>query len=90
VTQVPIAGFATGTGAFANHDPRINALPRGGDLVLRYPDGEVRNLTAEAGFGARDAFQGETAIAVREPSVHWSGNRALFAMVVGAPGERYL
>lgn len=89
VTQVPIAGFASGTGAFGNHLPRIDKLPRGGDLMVRYPDGTERNLTAEAGLGARDTFQGADAIAVREPCVHWSGNKALFAMVIGAPDAQY-
>lgn len=89
VTQVPIAGYVTRTSAFGNHLARIDKVPRGGDLMLRYPDGTERNLTAEAGFGARDTFQGADAIAVREPCVHWSGNRALFAMVVGAPDAQY-
>lgn len=52
--------------------------------MLRYPDGSLRNLTQEAGFG-NDGLQGTNAIAVREPSVHWSGTKALFSMVVGAP-----
>src|SRR6185436_4754684 len=53
-----------------------------------YPDGTLRNLTREAGYGM-DGFQGAGAIAVREPSVHWSGTKALFSMVVGAPTEQY-
>jgi hypothetical protein len=90
VTQVPIAGFASGTSTFANHIAAMDALPRGGDLMIRYPDGTLRNLTREAGFGSANSFQGATSIAVREPSVHWSGNKALFAMVIGAPEERYV
>lgn len=46
--------------------------PRGGGLFIRYPDGTLRNLTQEAGY---------TNVAVREPSVHWHGNKALFSMV---------
>lgn len=57
--------------------------------MIRYPDGSVRNLTKEAGFGM-DGQQGAAAIAVREPSVHWSGNKALFSMLVGAPVKRYV
>lgn len=42
--------------------------------MIRYPDGTLRNLTRDAGFGD-GVQQGANAIAVREPSVHWSGNR---------------
>nr|MBA3532817.1 hypothetical protein [Ardenticatenales bacterium] len=34
-------------------------------------------------------LQGTNAIAVREPSVHWSGTKAVFSMVIGAPTKRY-
>jgi hypothetical protein len=47
--------------------------------MIRYPDGTLRNLTKAAGFG--------TAIAVREPSVHWGGKKALFSMVVDGAGS---
>lgn len=87
VTQVPPANDdATRLSAIANHLPGINQAPRGGDLMLRYPDGSLRNLTREAGFGG-DGLQGSNAIAVREPAVHWSGNKAVFSMVVGAPPQ---
>lgn len=36
-----------------------------------------------------NGMQGANAIAVREPSVHWSGSKAVFSMVVGAPTQRY-
>jgi hypothetical protein len=73
---------ATRLSAFANHLPGIEAAPRGGDLMLRYPDGSLRNLTREAGFGS-EGEQGDKAIAVREPAVHWNGRRALFSMLTG-------
>lgn len=63
-------------------------MARGGDLMIRYPDRRLRNLTREAGFGM-DGLQTTNAIAVREPAVHWSGTRALFSMVVGAPTAQY-
>ncbi len=88
VTQVPVSGFATVTSAFGNHTADMQAVPRGGDLMLRYPDGTIRNLTHEAGFGMT-GMQGANAIAVREPSVHWSGNKALFSMVIGAPTQQF-
>jgi hypothetical protein len=85
VTQVPLhTDVAARLSAFANHLGGIEQVPRGGDLMLRYPDGALRNLTREAGFGSAGA-QGADAIAVREPSVHRSGARAIFSMLVGAP-----
>jgi hypothetical protein len=90
VTQAPVAADDAGRlSAFANHLPGIEAAPRGGDLMLRYPDGRLRNLTREAGYGS-DGAQGANAIAVREPAVHWSGKRVLFSMLIGtAPGARW-
>ena len=94
VTQVPISGngsadpFASRMSTFANHLPDITAVPRGGDLMIRYPDGTLRNLTREAGYGM-DGLQGANAIAVREPTVHWSGTRAVFSMLVGAPPRQH-
>ncbi|MEO8083161.1 MAG: DNRLRE domain-containing protein [Ardenticatenales bacterium] len=86
--QVPVGGFASSTSTFGNQGASVEQAPRGGDLVIRYPDGTLRYLTQEAGFGDAGR-QGANAIAVREPSVHWSGQKALFSMVVGAPTQRY-
>jgi hypothetical protein len=72
--------FAGRMSPFANHLPQQpggatdKGVFRGGDLMIRYPDGSVRNLTAEGGF---------TNIAVREPNVHWNGTKAVFSMVGG-------
>jgi hypothetical protein len=88
VTQVPVGGFTSLTSTFGNHLGTMESAPRGGDLVLRYPDGSLRFLTAEAGYGSA-GMQGANAIAVREPCVHWSGEKALFAMIVGAPTQQY-
>ncbi len=86
VTQVPVvADFITIGSTFGNHDGNVYSAARGGDLWIRYEDGTLRNLTAEAGFGDPAVFQGANAIAVREPCVHWSGTRAVFSMAVGAP-----
>jgi hypothetical protein len=87
VTQVPIlTDFGARASTFGNHLSGVEQVPRGGDLMIRYPDGSLRNLTREAGFGV-DGFQGATAIAVREPSIHWSGTKAVFSMLVGSPTE---
>jgi len=86
VTQVPVVDdFLTIGSTFGSQDPSPRAAARGGDLWIRYPDGTLRNLTAEAGFGNGPGFQGNGAIAVRDPCVHWSGTRAVFSMVVGSP-----
>lgn len=88
--QVPIpADFGTIASVFGNHRADPEFVGRGGDLFIVYPDGTLRNLTREAGFGAAGEFQGANAIAVRDPAVHWSGTKAVFAMVVGAPTQQF-
>ncbi|MBV8520161.1 MAG: hypothetical protein JO197_22395 [Acidobacteria bacterium] len=90
VTQVPVPGdFTAVASTFGNQNAAVAEAPRGGDLWIRYPDGTLKNLTRAAGFGG-DGMQGATSIAVREPSVHWSGTKALFSMVIGAPTRRYV
>jgi len=100
VTQVPVPGDDVAarsvTSSFANHLPTTAAAPRGGDLML-WTNGTLRSLTAEAGYGSTGAagFQNQSSIAVRDPAVHWSGAKAVFSMVVGAPitpngAENYL
>ena len=89
VTQVPTpADFATIGAVFANHKGAVADAPRGGDLWIRYPGGTLKNLTAAAGYGTTGP-QGTGAIAVREPSVHWDGTKAVFSMVVGSPTNQY-
>lgn len=90
VTQVPVPGdFTSVASTFGNQTGPVATAPRGGDLWIRYPDGTTKNLTRAAGFG-NGGMQSATAIAVREPSVHWSGTKALFSMVIGAPKQQYL
>lgn len=92
VTQPPVrADFTTIGSTFGNHGAAMQAVARGGDLWIRYPDGTLKNLTAAAGYGstAADGFQGDDAIAVRDPSVHWGGQRALFSMVIGGPTRQF-
>ncbi|MCB9847870.1 MAG: hypothetical protein H6814_05595 [Phycisphaeraceae bacterium] len=89
VTQVPVPDdFANIGSPFANHMGEIDSVARGGDLWIRYPDGSMRNLTEEAGYG-QSGFQSLSSIAVRQPCVHWDGRRAVFSMVVGATPTRY-
>ncbi len=87
VTQVPIpADYLTVASSFGSHLGATRAAGRGGDLYIRYPDGDLKNLTKLAGFGHSD-LQLASSIAVRQPAVHWSGTKAVFSMVVGAAGR---
>ena len=90
VTQVPIGDdFTTIGSVFGNHKAGTEYTGRGGDLYIRYPNGDLKNLTLAAGYGSPDGFQGAGSISVRDPSVHWSGTKAVFSMVVGAPIKQY-
>lgn len=89
VTQVPIPDdFTTIGSVFGNQSGDMQSVGRGGDLWIRYPDGTLKNLTEAAGYG-ETGMQGANAIAVRDPYVHWNGNKALFSMVIGAPTAQY-
>jgi len=90
VAQVPTADdFGNAFSTFGSHLAGPEEAPRGGGLMLLLPDGTLRDLTAEAGYGSAGTLQGTDAIAVRDPHVHWSGTRAVFSMVVGAPAQQY-
>ncbi len=89
VTQMPIpSDFTTIGSTFGNHRAGIEESGRGGDLYIRYSNGTLRNLTQEAGFG-QVGFQGATAISVRDPAMHFSGTKAIFSMVIGAPTTQF-
>ncbi len=76
ITQTPIlSDFANIGTTFSNHSGSASKAPRGGHLYIRYPDGTLKNLTQSAGYG--------NDIAVRDPNVHWDGNKAIFSMVIG-------
>ncbi|MCM3876041.1 MAG: hypothetical protein NEA02_06435 [Thermoanaerobaculia bacterium] len=90
VTQVPVPGdFTTVASVFGNALGGLESAPRGGDLWIQYPDGTRKNLTQLAGFGQAGSQDGG-GIAVREPSIHWSGTKAVFSMVIGAPTAQYV
>ena len=75
---------------FGNHITTMRAAPRGGDLALMDIFGNVRLLTEEAGYGLADGeIQKEKGIAVRQPTVHWDGTRAVFSMLIGGPIKAY-
>ena len=90
VTQVPGMGdFASRVSTFGNHLSGVDKVPRGGDLMIRYPDGSLRNLTKEAGYGVEGLQSGPNAIAVREPAVHWDARKVVFSMIVGGPSKQF-
>jgi len=71
---------------FGQHLGDTASCGRGGALMIRYVDGTTRNLTLAAGYGTAAQQQtGANSIAVRSPAVDWTGQKALFSMVVGAP-----
>ena len=80
VTQVPIPpeedDQAKVGSVSANHMGDARHTGRGGDLWLREANGGLKNLTEAAGYG--------NDIAVRDPTVHWNGDRVIFSMVVGS------
>jgi len=94
VTQVPIPTevndgtvsnvFVSVVSALGNHLADTTHAGRGGDLWIRYPSGAISNLTRLAGYGVTGSQDG-VGIAVRDPFVHWSGKKAIFSMVGGAP-----
>jgi hypothetical protein len=88
VTQVPFAAYASSTSALSRHDTSLSRVPPGGDLWIRYPDGELRNLTQEAGLG-QDGAQGASAIAVRDPAVAPSGELLVVSIAVGAATAQF-
>jgi hypothetical protein len=80
VTQTPFGNdFANIMSTFGTHKGDTGSAPRGGDLYIRYADGDLRNLTAELGYGT----QPQQDITVRDPYPHWDGTKALFSMVIG-------
>ena len=88
-TQVPIpADFATIGSTFANHLAGVEHAGRGGDLWVRYTDGALKNLTLAAGYG-NAGFQGAKSIAVRDPAVHWDGNKVVFSMALHSAENQY-
>ncbi|MEY4384918.1 MAG: hypothetical protein RLY20_201 [Verrucomicrobiota bacterium] len=78
--------FLSVVSLFGNHLPDTAHCGRGGDLWLRMTNGALVNLTRSAGFGTNGVQDG-VGIAVRDPAMHWSGKKALFSMVVGAPAS---
>ncbi len=90
VRVMPETSFHYQLQALSNHETSMGAAPRGSSLNILYPDGIIRNLTAEAGLGVPlSQAQAAGAIAVRQPCVHWSGTKALVSILVGGQLSRY-
>ena len=90
VANIPVISLHSSLSAFSNHGTTILDSIPGGDLFIRYPNGHLKNLTAAAGFGVPSGeIQESSGIAVRQPTVHWSGTKIIFSMLIGGPKERY-
>lgn len=88
-TAVPTPDVYTSmSSTFGNQRGLLDRAPRGGDLAIRYADGSVRFLTAEAGYGHAGA-QDATSIAVRDPLIYWDGTKAIFSMVIGGNSSKW-
>lgn len=91
VTSVPVVSIQSQLSAFGNHGSSILDSIPGGDLYIRYQDGRLKNITGSAGYGVPTAEiqEGAKPISVRQPTVHWSGKKVIFSMLIGGPKERY-
>ena len=76
--------FVSVVSLFGNHVADTEHAGRGGDLWLLTTNLGLVNLTRRAGFGTNGVQDG-VGIGVRDPAVHWLGQKAIFSMVVGAP-----
>ncbi len=90
VTLMPGRAFEYQLQTFSNHLAAFTSAPRGSNLNIMYPDGVIRNLTADAHLGVDPSqVQGDGAIGVRQPCIHWSGKKALVSIIVGGPTKQY-
>ena len=89
VTQVPVPGdFTSINSVFGNHQAGLEAASRGGDLYILYPNGTLKNLTRAAGYG-KAGSQAGTGIAVRQPCVHWDGQKAVFSIKLSSCAKHW-
>ncbi len=76
--------FVSVVSLFGNHVADTEHAGRGGDLWLMTTNLGLVNLTRRAGFGTNGVQDG-IGIGVRDPAIHWLGQKMIFSMVVGAP-----
>lgn len=76
--------FVSVVSPFGNQMGDTERAGRGGDLMLLTTNLGLVNVTRHAGFGTNGVQDG-VGIGVRDPAIHWSGKKAIFSMVVGAP-----
>ncbi|HWO20128.1 MAG TPA: Calx-beta domain-containing protein [Kofleriaceae bacterium] len=97
VTQVPLPeevntrtvaqSYQSSVSPFSNHLADTAHAGRGGSLHVRFSNGQIFNLLSVADWSAIPGGQPNlgNAVAVRNPSVSWAADKAVFSMVVGAP-----
>jgi hypothetical protein len=73
---------------FSNHLADTEHAGRGGSLHERFSNGQVVDLLSLADWSAIPGGKpAANKIAVRNPSVNWAADKALFSMVLGAPAS---
>jgi hypothetical protein len=71
---------------FSNHLADMAHAGRGGSLHVRFSNGQVVDLLAVADWAAIPGGRpAANTVAVRNPSVSWAADKAIFSMVIGAP-----
>src|SRR3954470_246208 len=96
VTQVPMPeeansrnvteSYQSCVSPFSNHLGDTAFAGRGGSLYVRFSNGQVVDLLSVANWSAIPVGQPPAnTVAVRNPSVNWAADKAVFSMVVGVP-----
>jgi hypothetical protein len=96
ITQVPmpeevnsrtvVQSYQSCVSPFSNHLADTAHAGRGGSLHVRFGNGQVVDLLAASDWGAiAGGKPAANTVAVRNPSVSWAGDKAVFSMVIGAP-----
>jgi len=96
VTQVPmpeevnsrdiLTSYESCVSPFSNHLADTAHAGRGGSLWVRFSNGQIVDMLAAADWSAIPGGKpAPNTIAVRNPSVSFAADKAVFSMVVGAP-----
>ncbi|MFL5345604.1 MAG: Calx-beta domain-containing protein [Hyalangium sp.] len=96
VTQVPMPeevnsrtvseSYQSCVSPFSNHLADTAHAGRGGSLFVRFSNGQLVDLLSVADWSAIPGGKpAANTLAVRNPSVTWTADKALFSMVIGAP-----
>jgi hypothetical protein len=98
VTQTPmpeevnsrdvLTSYQSCVSPFSNHLADTAHAGRGGSLYIRFNDGQIINMLNVADWTAISGGQpAANTVAVRNPAVNWTADKAIFSMVIGAPSS---